>query len=54
MSFRKVQDLAVKVGSYTGSDGREKGRYENVGHVLESERGEKLVCLKRTFSPAGA
>ena len=53
MSFRKTHDLAVKVGSYTDREGREKGRYENVGHILQGDQGAKLMLLKRTFSPAG-
>lgn len=53
MSYRKIADLAVKTGTYTGADGRDKGRYENVGHVLQDDSGAKLYCLKRTFSPAG-
>lgn len=53
MAFRKTHDLAVRTGSYTGSDGKEKGRYENVGHVLTGDDGGKLYCLKRTFNPAG-
>jgi hypothetical protein len=53
MGFRKTHDLAVRTGTYTGSDGKEKGRYENVGHVLTGDDGGKLYCLKRTFNPAG-
>ena len=52
MSYTKTHDLKVKVGTYT-KGGQEKGRYENVGHILTSDRGEKMHCLKRTFNPAG-
>ena len=51
MSAKKVYDAAVKVGVYE-IDGEEKGRYENVGAVLESDNGMFLL-LKRTFNPAG-
>ena len=52
MAMRKVQDLAVKVGSYM-KDGQEKNRYENVGHILQGDDGSKMILLKRTFNPAG-
>ena len=48
---KKVYDLAVKTGEYE-SDGETKGRYENVGVVLEGKDG-MFVMLKRTFNPAG-
>lgn len=43
----KTHDLCVKVGEYNG-----KGRYENVGAVLDNGNGPMLL-LKRTFNPAG-
>lgn len=45
-------DIAVKTGSYTDRDGKEKGRYENVGTVMQSANGPYII-LKRTFNPAG-
>jgi hypothetical protein len=53
MSWQKSHDLAVKTGEYTGTDGKVKGRYENVGHILH-DGDQRLICLKRTFNPAGA
>jgi hypothetical protein len=47
----KLYDLAVKTGSYQ-KDGQEKGRYENVGSVMQGDKGQFLI-LKRTFNPAG-
>jgi hypothetical protein len=47
----KTHDLAVKVGEYE-KDGQKKGRYENVGAVLESQNGP-YILLKKTFNPAG-
>jgi len=47
----RVYDVAVKVGSYE-KDGETKGRYENVGVVLEGENG-MFMLMKRTFNPAG-
>jgi hypothetical protein len=54
MASTKIKDLAVKVGSYTDrSSGQEKGRYENVGALMQSDDGNMFVMLKRTFNPAG-
>jgi len=52
MSSKKY-DLAVKVGTYQTPDGKEKGRYENVGAVIERPEGGKFILLNRTFNPAG-
>lgn len=48
----KTHDLCVKTGSYTDRDGNEKGRWENVGALMEGENGPFLM-LKATFNPAG-
>jgi len=48
----KKYDLCVKVGEYTDKQGKPKGRYENVGAVIEGDKGPYLI-LKRTFNPAG-
>jgi len=47
----KIADLAVKTGEYQ-KDGQMKGRYENVGSLMEGDNGRFLI-LKRTFNPAG-
>ena len=47
----KVADLAVKTGEYQ-KDGETKGRYENVGSLMQGDKGHFLI-LKRTFNPAG-
>ena len=52
MSTKKIYDLAVKVGEYQ-KDGETKGRYENVGAILQKEDGGKFIFFKRTFNPAG-
>ena len=51
MSYRKTDDLVVKVGEYQ-KDGETKGRYLNVGMILSDGDGEMLL-LNRTFNPAG-
>lgn len=48
----KISDLAVKTGSYTDQQGQAKGRYENIGSLMQGDDGMFLI-LKRTFNPAG-
>ena len=50
---KKIKDLAVKTGSYTDRNGQEKGRYENVGSILQMDDGSKMLLLRRSFNPAG-
>ena len=50
---KKLYDLAVKTGSYTDREGNEKGRWENVGAVMQGDDGGKFIMLKRVFNPAG-
>lgn len=49
----KTHDLAVKLGTYTDRQGNEKGRWKNVGSVLETDDGGRVLLIDRTFSPAG-
>lgn len=48
----KQYDLAVKTGTYKDKEGKEKGRYKNVGSVFAGDNGLYMV-LDRTFNPAG-
>ena len=50
--MKKVYDLAVKTGSYTNKNGETKGRYQNIGSVMEGDNGQ-FIILDRTFNPAG-
>ena len=50
---RKIKDLAVKTGSYTERNGQEKGRWQNIGSVLQLDDGGKVILLNRYFNPAG-
>lgn len=50
---KKLYDLAVKTGEYTNSQGETKGRWQNVGAVMQSDDGGKFIMLERWFSPAG-
>lgn len=49
---KKLYDVVASVGSYTDRQGNEKRRYENVGVMMEGEKGPYLM-LKRTFNLAG-
>jgi hypothetical protein len=35
----KLYDVAVKTGSYTDKSGATKGRYENIGVMMEGDNG---------------
>jgi hypothetical protein len=50
--MKKIKDLAVKTGTYE-SGGQTKGRYLNVGSVMEDDNGGKFLMIDRTFNPAG-
>tara|TARA_R110000868_G_scaffold44269_4_gene147983 strand:- start:1956 stop:2261 length:306 start_codon:yes stop_codon:yes gene_type:complete len=47
-----LQDLTVKVSEYTNNAGETKGRYVNVGKLMEGDNG-MFIILNRTFNPAG-
>lgn len=48
-----VYDLAVAVGSYTDRQGNEKKRWKNIGSVIQTKDGGKVILIDRTFNPAG-
>ena len=50
--MQKLYDAVVKTGEYVDDQGNTKGRYENVGSVMQGDNGMFLI-LKRTFNPAG-
>lgn len=49
MGYHKKYDLAVKVGTYE-KNGETKGRYKNVGLILENDEGKKMVMIDPTFN----
>ena len=57
MASKKIRDLVVKVGEFQDRNtGQTKGRFENVGALMESEKDgvvSMFIMLKRTFNPAG-
>lgn len=50
---KKLYDLAVKTGQYQDQTGQTKGRWQNVGAVMQSDDGSKFVMLAKWFNPAG-
>lgn len=52
MGMRKTHDLVVKTGEYE-KDGVTKGRYQNVGAMLEGDDGNKVLLVEPWFNPAG-
>jgi hypothetical protein len=52
MHMAKKYDLVVKVGEYTDGQGQTKGRFKNIGAMMENDKGP-YILLDRTFNPAG-
>lgn len=50
---RKLYDLAVKTGEYQDNQGNKKGRWQNVGAVMQGDDGGKFIMLAKWFNPAG-
>ncbi len=50
--MKKIYDLAVKTGEYVNFQNETKGKYINVGAVMEGDNG-KFIFINRTFNPAG-
>lgn len=53
MPATKLFDLAVKTGEYQDNQGQKKGRYQNVGAVMQSDDGSQFIMLAKWFNPAG-
>ena len=50
--MRKVMDLVCVVDSYTDKQGQQKKKYQNVGALMEGDKGQ-FIMLDRFFNPAG-
>ncbi len=53
MATQRIKDLAVRTGTYTDSNGEQKGRYENIGSLFKKDDGNLFMTIKATFNPAG-
>lgn len=49
----KLFDLAVKTGEYNDQQGQKKGRWQNVGAVMQGDDGGQFIMLAKWFNPAG-
>lgn len=49
----KLYDVVARVGSYTDANGQEKGRFQNVGAVIQNNNGGMNLLLAKWFNPAG-
>lgn len=50
MASTKTHDLAIKVGEYE-VNGEKKGRYKNVGAIMQNEDGGTFVLFDATCLP---
>ena len=50
--MKKIKDIAAKTGSYT-VNGETKGRWKNVGGLMQDDKGGQFIMLDRSFNPAG-
>lgn len=51
---KKTHDLCVKTGSYEDRQtGETKGRWMNVGALMEDDEGRPFLMLNACFNPAG-
>lgn len=48
----KIYDVVARVGSYTDQTGQEKGRFQNVGAVIQNSNGGMNLLLAKWFNPA--
>ena len=54
MPAKKTHDIAVKTGEYQDrQSGETKGRWQNIGALMEGDDGHRFLILERTFNPAG-
>lgn len=49
MAVNKKFDLVIKTGSYTDKEGNPKGRYKNIGSMMESD-GKPFLLIDPTFN----
>jgi len=49
-----MKRLAIKVGEFTGKDGKTKGDYIRLGSIMQSKDGGEYMLLDPSVSLAGA
>lgn len=49
---QKKYECVVALGEYTDGQGQTKTRWQNVGAVIQTDKGH-MMLLDRTFNPAG-
>lgn len=49
----KVFDVVARIGSYTDANGQEKGKFQNVGAIIQNSNGGMNLLLAKWFNPAG-
>lgn len=52
MATHKVADLAIKVGEYE-VNGEKKGRYKNIGAVMQKDDGGEFITIDSTILTMG-
>lgn len=53
MAAQKIMDIVAKTGEYQDNAGMTKGRYQNVGSLMQGDDGRQFIIMERWFSPAG-
>jgi hypothetical protein len=51
--MKKLYDLAIVKDSYTNKNGEQKAVWQNIGTLMEGDKGNRFIFLDRTFNPAG-
>lgn len=49
----KIGNIKAKIGEYTDSQGQTKGRYVDVGVLMQSQDGGYFIIMNPAFNPAG-
>lgn len=49
---KKMYDVVIPLGTYADREVNEKTRWQNIGAIIEGEKGPYLL-LDRWFNPAG-
>lgn len=51
MASKFLGDIAIKVGTYSGQDGKEKGEYRRIGRLMQSDDGGHFLLLNADVLP---